>query len=438
MMVSYRIADNPCKDIGKLVKEEWGFGKWVLTLVKPVSNAVKLAVPVIEGIHGSILAFSIRVSRVADDGYVTDDEGSTHYGHEQPGKELRFGIRVEMLDELPDIVVQCGWLLGVEFPRKGPIEGVTVLWTMEEGDLRRHGELNCGSPCTTKTAADGIASLVFRPKNEDSPFGQGLKKAEVGVLSGVALYQSRHKNYLGSFNQIITPKWDFLAWLVEFHEGARVWHGEVTITSTQSDHYSFTNDGSNGYICSACSSETTTRDSDYRYVATMILEPDGNDQSYFVQEDGSEFTVFKRIPATITVNEHFNEVFHQVYFTDCESGTRTRTFEVIAQETVELEGSLSIDLSTDVGHYVFSLNRPPEITHRRTESTSYRAVGADCVARDPSTTTGEYMTSLRGGFAEGLRLEGEIDPDNPDQITINVTEPQFQGSYTVNVQLRWR
>jgi len=139
-----------------------------------------------------------------------------HYGHEQPGKELHFRTLVNMRDQLPDTVVKCGWMLGVEFPKKGPIKDVTMLWIYGP-ELEEHGEVVCDKSTCRKTGPDGIATLVFKPKNEVPPYGVGGEYNVGGGIVANAFYLSRHRNVLGWVNQIITPKTATFWYQINFH-----------------------------------------------------------------------------------------------------------------------------------------------------------------------------------------------------------------------------
>jgi hypothetical protein len=216
---------DKCEEIGKVVKEGWSFGEWVLPFIPKVGGIVNtaIAIPVVDGIHGSILAYGVEVKEL------DQRVGPTHYGHEQPGQELRFRIRVRMLDELSDIDVKCGWLVGVEFPKQGPLADIKIMWMNEDGDLEKHGKLECDDlVCITLTDADGIATLVFKPKQEKRPFGQGLQKEETGIITGNALYLTKFNNTLGAVNQVISPKLASIRWFVAFHEPDH-WSGEGTM-----------------------------------------------------------------------------------------------------------------------------------------------------------------------------------------------------------------
>jgi hypothetical protein len=172
-------------------------------------------------VHAMILAYSISVREL-------DQRLTTHYGpagHEaDAGKPITFRVLVEMRDDLGQLVTDCGWIVGTEYPKKGPIPDVTIHWFWD--GLARHGTLNCGGSCVAgdsnglaidATDANGIARLVFQPKDEPNP-GEGWVVEETGVVTGVALYQSRFTNLLGSYAQYLTPKSGATRWFVRYHE----------------------------------------------------------------------------------------------------------------------------------------------------------------------------------------------------------------------------
>ncbi len=201
-------SDNPCdSQIGTGWKEAWAGSKWFLGFVKVIGSTAKIALVAIDGLHGSVLAYSVLA-------YSLDELLETHYGHDGEGQAINFRLRVEMVDELPENVIKCGWMLGVEFPKKGPIKDVWVAWDMT--GLPGHGRTICEDPCK-KTDANGVATLTFVPKAEANP-NSGWVVEDRGQVTGVAMYQSRHKNALGSINQIITPKTGRTMWAIAYHE----------------------------------------------------------------------------------------------------------------------------------------------------------------------------------------------------------------------------
>jgi hypothetical protein len=228
-------STNPCEIPGG-AKTSWGLGLTAADLAQKLPKVASLGLVVISGLHGSALAFSVRVSMLNDPDI---DTRHTHYGpaeHEMlAGKELVFRLFVEMRDEYPDLLIECGWIAGVDIPRKGGIPEVSVHWFWP--GLGRHGTVNCGNACPSAaesgvsllaTNNDGIATLVFRPKDEKHP-GEGMKIEANGVVTGVALYQSKFWNVLGAFAQYLIPKYDTARWFVSYHETPG-WDVEAKVT----------------------------------------------------------------------------------------------------------------------------------------------------------------------------------------------------------------
>jgi len=205
------VPGESCESIiGNVAKEMWPVGKWALGLIAKVGGFAAGASVTIDALHGAMLAYSVRVTAL-------DERQGTHYGPAghatDAGKELRFRMQVEMLDELPEQLIKCGWILGVEFPKQGPIKDITMTWDTD--GLEQHGQVICEATCK-KTGEDGIATLVFRPKDE--PNQDGMVVYDSGVITSVALYQSRHQNLIGSVAQFLTPKYGLMRWDVARHE----------------------------------------------------------------------------------------------------------------------------------------------------------------------------------------------------------------------------
>ncbi len=181
---------------------------------KRANEIAKIAEEIVDGIHGSILAYGVDVRSLGP------SNQPTHYGPPghaaNAGKELKFQIKVEMLDSLPGVDQKCGSIVHTKFPPKGPIAGVTVLW--ETGDLDQYGDLSCeGLVCTTETGPDGIATLTFTPKKEFLP-GVGMGVEQPGLAIGTAFVQSRFGNTLGTIAEILAPKSGLTRWRVERHK----------------------------------------------------------------------------------------------------------------------------------------------------------------------------------------------------------------------------
>ncbi|HEX5164448.1 MAG TPA: hypothetical protein VFV93_03550 [Thermomicrobiales bacterium] len=218
-------ASSPCDPSelfkGDAFKDSYGWTKTFAELLKLIPEAVSEVTGFLDAIHGAILAFSINVTEL-------DQRLETHYGPaghaSEAGQPITFRIKVEMLDKLPQALIDCGWIAGTDFPDVGPIKGVSVLWDWE--GLNQYGTLDCGPTCPTAgsnglaidaTGDDGIAKLVFQPKDEPNP-GKGMTIEETGVVTGVALYQSKFTNLLGSYAQFATPKSGATRWFVSHHE----------------------------------------------------------------------------------------------------------------------------------------------------------------------------------------------------------------------------
>ncbi|HUG14531.1 MAG TPA: hypothetical protein VMM78_05865 [Thermomicrobiales bacterium] len=215
--------------IGDLGKTAYSWGKISAEVFKLIPNAIGKATLVLDGIHGAVLAYSVGVTML------NDGPQRTHMGpagHTPlAGEPLRFRIKVEMRDALPDGVVSCGWILGTEYPKQGPIEDVSIHWFWEtqspDGQpLHEMVEMQCGSACPVAgasalaidaTGPDGIATIILVPREEPDP-GSGWIVEDTGVITGVALYQSRFTNLLGAYAQYLTPKSDGARWWIGRHE----------------------------------------------------------------------------------------------------------------------------------------------------------------------------------------------------------------------------
>lgn len=196
----------------------WGIKKtpkWARrTVWKKAPAAYEMAEKVAEGLHGMLLAFSIQVKAL-------DSRLETHYGHKTAGTPITFRMLVHSVDDYGDLAAKCGKMAGKELPRKGPIEGVTIVWEEAQSELvPDHGTLSCGTSlvCTSKTGADGIATLTFTPHTEAGP-AIGIKRIDTGVISGIALYQSAlDSGIAGTVAQFLTPKHDSTRWDVGYHK----------------------------------------------------------------------------------------------------------------------------------------------------------------------------------------------------------------------------
>jgi hypothetical protein len=220
-------------DCGRFSEDDASIPSWGKTLIrvanlgsKPIPklkvagevlSSLAAAFVTIEAIHGVLLAVGIEVKEMEP------QVGPTHYGHGSPGKQLQFRILVFNHMDIPERV-RCGllptWLPTVEFPPKGPVSGVDVVWFTD--GLEDHGKLDCVSgrvfSCYSTTGSDGIAKFTFTPKDETPPYGQGLEREEIGIVRGVAQYQTGHGNLqVGRIAESVTPMSGSIVWSVRYH-----------------------------------------------------------------------------------------------------------------------------------------------------------------------------------------------------------------------------
>ena len=132
----------------------------------------------LDGIHGAILAFSIRT-------VAPERVDPVHWNHDESERNvLEIPVRVVMLDDLPERI-DCGPLAGMKFPRKGPVPNVPVTWNSAK--LENHGQVICEERCskdpigyTIKTGPDGTATLRLRLNTEPMPaVGEELEETDV-------------------------------------------------------------------------------------------------------------------------------------------------------------------------------------------------------------------------------------------------------------------
>jgi hypothetical protein len=270
-------ASNPCDPSvlfnGDAFKDSYGWTKTFAELLKLIPEAVSEVTGVLDAIHGAILAFSIGVTEL-------DQRLETHYGPaghaSEAGQPITFRIKIEMRDKLPQALIDCGWITGTDFPDVGPIKGVSVLWDWE--GLNQYGTLDCGPTCPTAgptglaidaTGDDGIAKLVFQPKDEPNP-GKGWTIEETGVVTGVALYQSKFTNLLGSYAQFATPKSGATRWFVTRHEVPPL---QVTMTLDYDIVRHFSNDTARWPATGTGTAVITIEHPDQVLAGTQVLAP---------------------------------------------------------------------------------------------------------------------------------------------------------------------
>jgi hypothetical protein len=188
--------------------------RWAVRGLYDAGRAAEYANPVIELVHGELLAYSVDVRALET------ALPAIHWWHTgNDGTKLTFRVKVTMMDDYGDTAVKCGSLLGFDVPPPGGIKDVMVTWTQAQNDLRKQGKLDCATvACITKTGDDGIARLVFTPNIEPLP-GVGIEREDNGVIDGVALYQSAAGGGIaGGLAQFLTPKFGSTRWFVRSHQ----------------------------------------------------------------------------------------------------------------------------------------------------------------------------------------------------------------------------
>lgn len=189
--------------------------RWAVRAAWRAGQAV--AAGVIDGLHGSLLAFSVDVRALKE------SLAPTHWLHQTgaSGGELTFSVQVTMRDDLGETAAKCGKLAGYDIPEKGGVPDVWIGWEQAQNALDpAHGKLECpmrlSGLCASKTDGGGVARVVFKPRKEALP-GVGMEQEKTGVVNGVAAYQGLGDNVLGTVAQFLTPKYGGMRWFVRFH-----------------------------------------------------------------------------------------------------------------------------------------------------------------------------------------------------------------------------
>lgn len=213
------IYDKVTGVLGRKVTR-WGIRnmpRWAVRGTYGTLKALNIAKPLIDALHGSLLALSVDIRAVHE------EVGPVHWLHGagESGHQLTFEVKATMLDDYGEVLVKCGGLAGFQMPPPGPIEGVPVAWTPAGGSAPLApdmGTLDCGRVCVTKTGKDGVARLTFTPRSEKFP-GIGMEREATGVMDGVALYQTAADSGLSAqLAQFATPKLGGIRWRVTYHK----------------------------------------------------------------------------------------------------------------------------------------------------------------------------------------------------------------------------
>jgi hypothetical protein len=165
---------------------------WLPRVVRDLNEVRKGIKIIIKDFHAVLMSLCIIVESMPPALL------QTHYGpasgnHRDselitPGTKLEFRVLVTMVADLPETVVKYGPLVGFKAPKKGPVAGMHMIWESISGTegattgIGKHGSVSGGEV----TGPDGIATVVFTPKNEQGA-GKGMEKEEAGTVSAYAL-----------------------------------------------------------------------------------------------------------------------------------------------------------------------------------------------------------------------------------------------------------
>jgi hypothetical protein len=182
--------------------------------------------------HGQLLGLLIDVQETQ----ASIGKNTTHYGPEgahvgeygEPGKPMLFQIGVQMLADLSQYpALQCGKLAGLTFPPKGSVPGVNINWNhiyygtvTSYAILEKHGTIVRQD---TVTDSNGLASLVFQPKDEpDETMFIRQTKEEIyyfqGSLAPSAGIASSFGNVLALGAEFWAPKAVVFGFIIEYHK----------------------------------------------------------------------------------------------------------------------------------------------------------------------------------------------------------------------------
>jgi hypothetical protein len=115
---------------------------------------------ILNEIHALVIQRSVKYSAAYVDRF--------HYRHTEAPEEYDASIQVYFDRDLPDIVIQCGFLTGLKWPKRGPLTGVDIIFDL--GELGHHADVkDCPGTCTKTTDAKGFVSFSYTPKVESKP-----------------------------------------------------------------------------------------------------------------------------------------------------------------------------------------------------------------------------------------------------------------------------
>jgi hypothetical protein len=146
-----------------------------------------------------------------------------------PGDQLLFQIGVQMVADLSQYpILKCGKLAGLTFPPKGPVRGVNINWDPilwgaidNYADLKENGTIVRQDAVTD---SNGLASLVFQPKDEpEATMSTRQTDKNIvsfsGTLSPSAAIATSFGNILAFGSEVLMPKTVTFYYIIEMHSG---------------------------------------------------------------------------------------------------------------------------------------------------------------------------------------------------------------------------
>jgi hypothetical protein len=202
----------------------------------PAGAYIDMAFSITDTFHATVLALDVAVTSKSPS-RVNGEFGTS--GPES-ARVMEFKIFVEMKNQLPESVINCGALAGYTFPDKGPIPNVKVDFDLSASgyNLNYFGDTVCtgSANCTaTATGEDGVATLKFRPDDEYLP-GVGPKFYANGAVWAKALTLSSTGNSTGQTTEVIGLTKDVpIPWEISWHQPRGYAIDVPNMTYTQSN-----------------------------------------------------------------------------------------------------------------------------------------------------------------------------------------------------------
>ncbi len=248
---------NPCEFVGKSDVKFLKDAASILKIPAPggtVGDYLKILAYPLDVVHGWDLGFFIDVQE-------TKAYRGKHHAHEGPkearhvstyrdpgpGGQVVFQIGVlNLVEDLPD-VVKCGKLAGYTFPPLGPVPDIPVHWDNVLGGLGDSYGLLKGLGTIvhedSKTGPDGIATLIWQPKDEPADTkpvrsSKDHMKLMISALTPSASILSAFGNVTAAVSERLYPRVVPIPWDLEWHAPAGDYVGNIDFT--MSGNFSFT------------------------------------------------------------------------------------------------------------------------------------------------------------------------------------------------------